>query len=99
LLVAAATGETAYIDYAEKTLKAFAALVEEYPSLSYSYLLSMHAFQKGVYKVETSQFYAQAIRDFRPYKFVIRKDIEGVLVCEKDTCRKYDSYDSNQSMQ
>ncbi len=98
LLIAAATGETAYIDYAQKTLKAFAALVEEYPTLSYSYLISLHAFQKGIYKVETSQFYEQAVQDFRPYKFVVRKDIDGVLVCEKDTCRKYDRYESDQSM-
>ena len=97
LLIAAATGETAYIDYAQKTLNAFAALVEEYPSLSYSYLISLHAFQKGIYKVETSQFYEQAVQDFRPYKFVVRKDIDGVVICEKDTCRKYDRYESNKS--
>jgi uncharacterized protein YyaL (SSP411 family) len=98
LLIAAATGEMAYIDYAEKTLKAFAALAEEYPSLSYSYLLGLHAFHKGIYKVETSRYFEQAVRDFRPYKLVVRKDIDGVLICEKDTCRQYDQYDRHQSV-
>jgi uncharacterized protein YyaL (SSP411 family) len=98
LIIAAATGEAAYIDYAEKTLKAFAALAEEYPSLSYSYLLGLQAFQKGIFKVETSQFYEQAIRDFRPHKLVVRKEMDGVLICEKDTCSRYNQYDGHQSV-
>jgi uncharacterized protein YyaL (SSP411 family) len=86
------TGETGYMEYAEKTIKAFAALVEVYPTLSYSYLTSCHAFHTGTFKVETSQFFIEALRDFRPYKFVIRKEIDGVMVCEKNSCRKYDAY-------
>ena len=59
---------------------------------SYSYLISLHALHAGTYKVETSKYFEQALRDFRPYKFVVKKEIEGVLICEKDTCRKYDRY-------
>jgi uncharacterized protein YyaL (SSP411 family) len=90
--LADATGDDRYVDYAGKTLKAFAALAEGYPTLSYSYLTSRHAFQTGTFKVETSEFFGQALKDFRPYKLVINKEIEGVLVCEKNACRKYDSY-------
>jgi uncharacterized protein len=92
MLLSVATGKEPYAEYAEKTLTAFAALAEEYPSLSYSYLISLHAFHTGIYKVETSEFLEQALRDFRPYKFVVKKEIDGVLVCEKNTCRKYDRY-------
>jgi len=92
MLLSVATGEQAYHDYAEKTLRAFAAIAEEYPMFSYSYLISLHALHAGTYKVETSKYFEQALRDFRPYKFVVKKEIEGVLICEKDTCRKYDRY-------
>ena len=92
MLLSVATGETSYREYAEKTLKAFAALAEEYPSFSYSYLISLHAFYTGTYKVETSEFLGQALRDFRPYKFIVKKEIDGVLICEKETCRMYDRY-------
>jgi hypothetical protein len=87
-----ATGDDRFLEYADKTLRAFAALAESYPTLSYSYLKSRHAFQIGTFKVETSKFFGQALKDFRPYKFVIKKEIDGVLICEKNTCRKYDTY-------
>ena len=87
-----ATGDDRFLEYADKTLRAFAALAESYPTLSYSYLKSRHAFQIGTFKVETSEFFGQALKDFRPYKFVIKKEIDGVLICEKNTCRKYDTY-------
>ncbi len=87
-----ATGDDRYLEYADKALRAFAALAESYPTLSYSYLKSSHAFQSGTFKVETSEFFGQALKDFRPYKFVLKKEIEGVLICEKNTCRRYDTY-------
>ncbi len=92
MLLSVVTGKGLYDEYAEKTLKAFAALAEEYPTLSYSYLISLHAFYTGIYKVETSEFFGKALGDFRPYKFVMKKEIDGVLVCEKNTCRRYDTY-------
>ena len=90
--IAAVTGDDRYVDYADKTLSAFAAMLEDYPTLSYSYLMSRHALQTGTIKVETSQFIGHALRDFRPYKFVIKKEIEGVLICEKNTCKQYSAY-------
>ena len=92
-----ATGDDRYLDYADKTLRAFAALVEGYPTLSYSYLKSRHAFQTGTFKVEASEFFGQALKDFRPYKLVIKKEIGGVLICEKNTCRKYNTYPASRS--
>ncbi len=92
LHIADVTGDVRYADYADKTLRAFAAMAEEYPTLSYSYLMSLHAYQTGTFKVETSQFIQHALKDFRPYKFVVKKEIEGVIVCEKNTCRKYSVY-------
>jgi hypothetical protein len=89
MLLAEATGDTVYLDYAEKTLKAFAGLAEQQPAISHSYLLSLHAFHQGIYRVETDKFFKQALSEFRPYKFVIKSDVEGVVVCEKETCRKF----------
>ncbi|HMK55576.1 MAG TPA: thioredoxin domain-containing protein [Dissulfurispiraceae bacterium] len=90
--LADATGDDEYRHYADMTLQAFAALMDEYPTMSYSYLMGLHAHYNGSYKVETSEFFERALNDFRPYKIVMRKDITGVLICEKNTCRKYDSY-------
>ncbi|HTZ18593.1 MAG TPA: thioredoxin domain-containing protein, partial [Dissulfurispiraceae bacterium] len=92
MLLSVATGRTHYAGYAEKNLKAFAGLAEGYSAFSHSYLISLHAFLTGIYKVETSEFFEQALRHFRPYKFVIKKEIEGVLVCEKNSCCRYDEY-------
>jgi uncharacterized protein YyaL (SSP411 family) len=89
MLLAEATGDTAYLDYAGKTQKAFAGLAAQHTALSYSYLLSLHAFHQGIYRVETDEFFEQVLSEFRPYKFVIRSDVNGVIVCEKETCRKF----------
>jgi uncharacterized protein YyaL (SSP411 family) len=89
MLLAEATGDTVYLDYAEKTLKAFAGLAAQQPALSYSYLLSLHAHHQGIYRVETEKFVEQALSEFRPYKFVLKSDVDGVIVCEKGTCRKF----------
>ncbi|HMK59834.1 MAG TPA: thioredoxin domain-containing protein [Dissulfurispiraceae bacterium] len=86
------TGVEKYMDYAEKSLKAFVLLAHEHPTMSYSYLASTHAYFSGTYKVETSHFLQQALEDFRPYKLVIRKDIDGALICEKNTCKVFDKY-------
>jgi len=92
MLLSAATGRTHYAEYAEKTLRAFAGMVDEYPAFSHSYLTSLHAFHSGIYKIETSEFFIQALRDFRPYKLVIKKDIGGAIICERNTCNRYDKY-------
>ena len=92
LMLSALTGETTYADYAEQTLQAFAELLNEYPLASHSYFVSLLAFSKGIYKVETSEFFEEALNDFRPYKFVMKKNVQGVIICEKDTCRVYESY-------
>lgn len=96
LKIADVSGEDRYVEYADKTLRAFAALAEEYPAFSYSYLMSLHAYQSGICKVETSRFIVDALKDFRPYKLLIRKEIEGVLICENNTCVKYDVYPSGE---
>jgi uncharacterized protein YyaL (SSP411 family) len=89
MLLSNATGDTIYAEYAEKTLKAFAGLAAQQPALSYSYLLSLHAYHQGIYRVETDEFVEQALSEFRPYKFVIKSDVDGVVVCEKEGCRKF----------
>ncbi len=92
LTVGTLTGDMTYIDYAGKNLQAFSQLTAEYPTATHSYFVSLLAYLRGMYKVETSRFFDEALRDFRPYKFVLRKDVPGVVVCEKDTCRTFESY-------
>ncbi len=92
LALGALTRDMKYGGYAEKGLKAFASLLGEYPSASHSYFISLLAYTKGIYKVETSRFFNEAFKSFRPHKFVIKKDVPGVIVCEKNTCRMSDTY-------
>ena len=81
---------TQLIDLAEKNLQAFAKQVEEIPHISASYLISLYAYLKGIYKVETKEFFEQMLRAFRPFKFVLRKEVPGVVICEGNTCRAYE---------
>ncbi len=93
LLLHSLTGDERYFDLAQKSLMAFIKLVKESPIASHSYLVSLYALSKGIFKVETGKYFYDALRAFRPFKFLIRKDIEGIVVCEKDTCRIFDSLD------
>ncbi|MFN3264276.1 MAG: thioredoxin domain-containing protein, partial [Aquificaceae bacterium] len=85
------TGDGIFIDYAEKTLQAFSRFVREVPMVSHSYFISLYAYLKGIYKVETRDFFEEALRLFRPFKFVLRSELDGVLVCEGQTCQKFET--------
>ncbi len=91
LLLGTLTGRGMFIDYAEKTLQAFSRFVKEVPMVSHSYLISLYAFLKGIYKVETRDFFEDALRLFRPFKFVLRSEVDGLVVCEGPTCQKFGS--------
>jgi hypothetical protein len=77
LLLGSITQETELIDYAEKNLQAFARFIQEVPTASASYLISLYAYLKGIYKA------------FRPFKFVLRRDVDGVVICEGTACKVY----------
>ncbi len=89
LLLGSITEETQLIDYAEKNLQAFARFVQEVPTASASYLISLYAYLKGIYKVETKEFFEPMLKAFRPFKFVLFKEVEGVVVCEGMVCKNY----------
>ncbi len=91
LTLGSVSGEGRFIDYAEKVLQAFARFVKEVPMVSHSYLISLYAYLKGVYKVETEKFFEPALFLFRPFKFVVRSDVDGLVVCEGNTCMRYES--------
>ncbi|MGE5237259.1 MAG: thioredoxin domain-containing protein [Chloroflexota bacterium] len=94
LLLHVLTREMKYRNYADQCLQAFAALVRQNPMVSPSFLTSFDAYQRGIYFVETERSFDEALRDFRPYKFVVKRDIpEGVMVCEKDRCKIAERYD------
>ncbi|MFN3814160.1 MAG: thioredoxin domain-containing protein [Aquificaceae bacterium] len=93
LLLHALTGDERYLDLAKKSLMAFTKLVRESPMTSHSYLMSLYAFFKGILKVETGKHFYDALRVFRPFKFIVKRDIEGIVVCEKNTCKIFDSLD------
>jgi len=91
LLLGTLTGDGSFIDYAEKTLQAFSRFVREVPMASHSYLISLYAYLKGIYKVETESFFEEALRLFRPFKFVVKAPVEGLVVCEGQSCRKFEN--------
>jgi len=84
------TDRTDLIDFAEKNLQAFVGQIEEIPNLSASYLISLYAYLKGIYKVETEEFFEPMLKAFRPFKVVIRKPVRGLVICEGNTCQIYD---------
>ncbi|MCS7277499.1 MAG: thioredoxin domain-containing protein [Aquificaceae bacterium] len=91
LLLGALTDDTDFINYGEKTLQAFSRFVKDVPMVSHSYLVSLYAYLKGIYKVETRDFFQEALHLFRPFKFVVKSDVDGLLVCEGQTCQKYEN--------
>jgi hypothetical protein len=38
------------------------------PTASASYLISLYAYLKGIYKVETREFFESLLKAFRPFK-------------------------------
>ena len=95
LLLGNINSKTEYIDFAERNLETFARYVEDFPTASASYLISLYAFIKGIFKVETRDFFERMLRIFRPFKFVLYKDIDGIVVCEGTTCKRYEDRDDN----
>ncbi|MGC8852707.1 MAG: thioredoxin domain-containing protein, partial [Hydrogenobacter sp.] len=91
MLLEVILGDTKYGEFAEKNLMAFSKFIREIPMASHSYLLSLYAFLKGIFKVETSEHFERALCTFRPFKVVLKKEVDGLLVCEGKTCTKYSS--------
>ncbi len=87
LLLYTLTGEEKYLEFSEKTLQAFSRFVEEFPMASFSYATSFYAFFKGIYKVETKLFFEDLLKSYRPFKFVLYSEVEGIVVCEGQSCR------------
>ncbi|MCS7083744.1 MAG: thioredoxin domain-containing protein [Aquificaceae bacterium] len=83
------TSKDELLELAEKNLQAFSALVRSYPNISHAYLISLYTYIKGVYKVQTEQFFEAALFKFRPFKIV--KKGAGDLICEGQTCRALSS--------
>ncbi len=90
LLLYSLTGEEKYMEYAEKTLQAFAGFVRDVPMVSHSYLIGLYAFLKGIYKVETKDYFDELLRAYRPFKFLLHSDVKGAVVCEGNTCRVFE---------
>lgn len=91
MLLEAILGDTKYGELAEKNLMAFSKFIKEIPMASPSYILSLQAFLRGIFKVETSEHFERALRAFRPFKVVLKKEVDGLLVCEGRTCTKHSS--------
>ena len=91
LLLGNIKGESFFFDYAEKTLQAFSRFIKNIPMASHSYLISLYAYLKGIYKIETEEFYEDALKFFRPFKIVLRAPVEGLLVCQGQSCQKFEN--------
>ena len=92
LLLGTLTRDGTFIDYGEKTLQAFSRFVREVPMASHSYLISLYAYLRGIYKVETRDYFEQALKFFRPFKFVLRSEVDGVVVCEGQVCQRFEDF-------
>ncbi|MCX7973289.1 MAG: thioredoxin domain-containing protein [Candidatus Aminicenantes bacterium] len=92
LLLSSLTPDTKLRDYAEKTLEAFASLVDRVPMISHSYLISLYAYLKGIFKIETNEFFDKALELFRPFKVVRKAQVEGIVVCEGNVCKRYKEF-------
>lgn len=68
------------------------------PIISPSYLISLYAYIKGIFKVETKSYFEEALKSFRPFKFVLKRDVEGLIVCEGQSCKRLDSWESWQNI-
>ncbi|MFN7065570.1 MAG: thioredoxin domain-containing protein [Aquificaceae bacterium] len=88
LLLGSITGDDSLISYGEKILQGFSRFMKEVPLASPSYFISLYAYLRGIYKIETRDFYGEALRLFRPFKFVIYAPVEGLVVCEGQSCNK-----------
>ncbi|MFN3599077.1 MAG: thioredoxin domain-containing protein [Aquificaceae bacterium] len=91
LLLGSITGEGEFLSYAEKTLQAFARFVREVPLASPSYFIGLYAYLRGIYKVETRDFFKPTLELLRPFKFVVYAPVEGLVVCEGQSCKKFES--------
>jgi hypothetical protein len=91
LALSAITGERRYEELAVEGLRTFAGLARRFPFSSASYLLSLYTFIKGVYVVKTEEHFESALKLFRPFKLVIKEYVDGIMVCEGNTCRFLDS--------
>ncbi|MFN3471934.1 MAG: thioredoxin domain-containing protein, partial [Aquificaceae bacterium] len=91
LLLGSITGEGEFLSYGEKALQAFARFVREVPLASPSYFIGLYAYLKGIYKVETRDFFEPALDFFRPFKFVVYSPVDGLVVCEGQSCKKFES--------
>lgn len=98
LLLGTLTGDSTFISYAEKTLQAFSGIIKEMPIISPSYLISLYAYIKGIFKVETKSYFEEALKSFRPFKFVLKRDVEGLVMCEGQSCKRLDSWESWQNI-
>ncbi|MCS6875757.1 MAG: thioredoxin domain-containing protein [Aquificaceae bacterium] len=91
LLLGSLTDQVKFIDHAEKTLQSFSQIVRKVPTISFSYAISLYAYLNGIYKVETEAFFYEALSLFKPFKFVVRAPVDGVVVCIGQSCKKYES--------
>jgi uncharacterized protein YyaL (SSP411 family) len=87
LALSAITGERKYEELAVECLKTFAGMARRFPFSSASYMLSLYTLIRGVYLVKTKEHFERALKLFRPFKFVLKEDIDGIMVCEGSTCR------------
>lgn len=85
LNLSALTGDERYMEFARKTLKAFAGLIEKHPLVSPSYLLSLYAYRNGIYLVKTEKRFEEMFKLYRPFKLVMRDSAE--IVCEGNLCK------------
>ncbi|MCS7279838.1 MAG: thioredoxin domain-containing protein [Thermodesulfobacteriaceae bacterium] len=87
LLLAEITEEERYFSKAQKVLEIFANLIKDYPLVSFSYFISLYTYLKGILKIETFEYFEKILHLFRPLKIVVKKDLKGIQICFRGSCR------------
>ncbi len=88
------TGDKFYVDLAIKMFKELVPYIELNPIFTGSALSSLLAFYYGIRKIETRDYFREALNDLYPFNIVINKDIDGVIICHNERCEKFEFYKS-----
>ncbi|GAB6183043.1 thioredoxin domain-containing protein [Thermodesulfovibrio hydrogeniphilus] len=86
------TADKSYMDLSIKMLNELVPYIESNPIFTGSSLRSLFAYSIGIRKIETRDYFEEALYDIYPFAIVLKKDIDGVIICQNERCEKFDDY-------
>ncbi len=86
------TDNKKYMDVAMNIMKESIPYIEAYPVYTGSLMRSLLSYYRGIRKVETKDYLEDALHDLYPFNLVVRKEVDGSIVCHKDRCERFSDY-------